>query len=395
MRLGFVVPRYGAEIVGGVETQVRDYATRLAARGHQVEVLTTCARSHFTWRNELSAGRSLVDGVEVTRFRVTGMRDHGLMANLHARIDAGFALDPAAQRAWVDNTGRSDDLLEGIAAAHGRLDALFFAPYLFSSTVDGVRVRPERSLVIPCLHDEVYARFQVIQDALTAAAGLCFNSPAEMRLGERLLGAAIPPHRVVGDGFERPPAPPDPAGWRARRRIVGDLVAYAGRRERGKNFHLLAAWTAIHSTTLAPQRPVRLAAMGSGPVVAPPGTRDWVVDLGVVPEAEKLEAMAASIAVCQLSVQESFSYVVAEGWLSGSPVIVHAACEPTREHCERSGGGVWVSSAEEFSAALSLLQGDPGLRARMAAQGREYILDEYGWARVLDRLEAAASMVRA
>ncbi|HET9050057.1 MAG TPA: glycosyltransferase family 4 protein [Candidatus Dormibacteraeota bacterium] len=395
MRIGFVVPRYGAGVVGGVERQVRDYATRLAARGHAVEVLTTCATSHFTWRNELRPGTSVDEGVTVRRFRVTAAKDHGLMANLHARLDAGFDLDPAGQRAWVENTGYSDELLEGVAQAHTRTDALVFAPYLFASTVVGVHVRPERSLVVPCLHDEVYARFEPVREAMLACAGLVFNSPAEMRLGERLLGARIPPHRVAGDGFEPPASRPDAAAWRARRGVDGALVAYAGRREQAKNFPLLAAWTAIHSRALARERPVRLAAMGSGPVEAPPAARDWVVDLGVVGEAEKLDCMAASLAVAQLSTRESFSYVVAEAWLSGTAAVVHAACEPTREHCERSGGGVWVESPEEYSAALSMLAADPALRLRMAAQGREYILDEYGWPRVLDRLERAVSeMVR-
>ena len=53
MRLAFVTPRYGAEILGGAETQVRDYAERLAAAGHDVEALTTCAVDHHTWRNAL------------------------------------------------------------------------------------------------------------------------------------------------------------------------------------------------------------------------------------------------------------------------------------------------------------------------------------------------------
>lgn len=389
MRLAFVVPRYGPGIVGGVESQVRDYAEQLASRGHGVEVLTTCARDHFTWHNQLPAGTSTVGGVTVRRHRVSRERDHGLMANLHAQLDAGFPLDGPGQRAWVENTGHSEDLLAAIAEAAGRVDALLFAPYLFASTVVGAGVRPERSLVIPCLHDEVYARFPVIQDALRGAAGLLFNTPAEMRLGERLLGDGIPPHTVVGDGFSPPSHLPDPGGWRRRRRVDGDLLAFAGRRERAKNFPLLADWVAAHRLTLAPGRQVRLAAMGSGPAVVPPAARGAVLDLGVVSEDEKLDVMAAAVAVTQLSVNESFSYVVAEGWLAGSPAIVHAGCEVTREHCLRSGGGVWVESAAEFSEAVGMLTADPALGARMAAAGREYILDEYGWEPVLARLLGA------
>ncbi|HEV3124313.1 MAG TPA: glycosyltransferase [Candidatus Dormibacteraeota bacterium] len=395
MRLGFIVPRYGRDIVGGVETLVRDQAEHLAAAGHHVEVLTTCARSHYTWRNELPAGTRVIEGVTVHRFTVTRPRDHGLMANLHARMDAGFDLDAEGQRVWVENTGYSDDLLGAIAPAADRLDALLFAPYLFASTVFGVAVRPERSIVIPCLHDEVYARFGVIQDALRAPAGLMFNSPAEMRLAERLLGASLPEHQVVGCGFAEPSPAPSGEAWRSRHRGQGDLIAYAGRRERAKNFPLLASWVAAHSVAIAAARPVRLATVGSGPAEAPAFARELVLDLGVVSQEEKLEVMAASLAVGQLSLNESFSYAIAEGWLSGTPAIVHAGCAVTREHCQRGGGGVWVESAEEFSEAVSLFQNDAAIRARMAASGREYILDEYGWPAVLSRLLSAVErMVR-
>ena len=65
MRLAFVTPRYGTEILGGAETQVRDYAERLASAGHSVEVLTSCAVDHHTWANALPPGESLAEGVRV------------------------------------------------------------------------------------------------------------------------------------------------------------------------------------------------------------------------------------------------------------------------------------------------------------------------------------------
>ena len=56
-RLAFVVPRYGADVVGGAETLVRGLAEHLAAPGSAVEVLTTCARDHLSWKNVLPGRR--------------------------------------------------------------------------------------------------------------------------------------------------------------------------------------------------------------------------------------------------------------------------------------------------------------------------------------------------
>ena len=69
MRLAFVVQRYGLEINGGAEMQCRQLAERMS--GHmQVEVLTTCAEDHYTWRNVYPAGRETINGVPVRRFPV-------------------------------------------------------------------------------------------------------------------------------------------------------------------------------------------------------------------------------------------------------------------------------------------------------------------------------------
>jgi len=389
MKLAIVVPRYGPGVVGGAETLCRDYALRLRAAGHDVEVLTTCARDHFTWRNELPAGATVLEGVPVRRFPVTVAKDHGAVTMLHARLDAGFRLDAAGERRWVESTGYSQPLFEAIAELAPRVDAVLFAPYLFAATVFGARVAPSRSLVIPCLHDEAYARFGIVQDTLRGVAGLVFNSAPERDLAARLLGSSMPPHRVVGVGFD-PPGALDGAAWRRRTGLSGELVAYAGRREIAKNFPLLLRWMAAYDQGLSRRGGgVTLVAMGSGEIRAPHSAREVVRDLGFATQQEKLEAFAASVATAQLSVNESFSYVVMESWLAGTPVIVHADCAVTRAHCEESGGGVWVRDAESFAEALDRLRGDAFLRSQLAAAGGRYVRSHYSWPAVLARLESA------
>ena len=387
MRVAFVTPRYGAEILGGAETQVRDYAERLAAAGHGVEVLTTCAVDHQTWLNALPPGQSVAAGVRVRRHPVTRPRDHALAARQQPVLDAGLSLGADGERAWVENTGVSEPLLEAIAATAPRVDALLFAPYLFASTVLGAAVRPDRSLVIPCLHDEPYARFAPVQATLRGAAGLILNTEAERDLAAALLGE-LPPNRVVGEGFE-PASGVDGEGFRRRHRLDGDAVAYAGRRERGKNYHLVLEYVTLYARALSRRGPVRLLAMGGGPLQPPAAARPLVRDLGFVTHGEMLDALAASLASIQLSRMESFSRVLMEGWLAGTPSIVDAGCPVTVEHCAQSGGGVWVGGAEEFAEVLDRLRGDPALRARMVDAGRGYVARRYSWPAVLGRLEAA------
>jgi hypothetical protein len=73
VKLAYVVPRYGAQVIGGAEYGARMLAERLARRpGWTVEVLTTCALDARTWADELPAGTTVEAGVPVHRFPVTG-----------------------------------------------------------------------------------------------------------------------------------------------------------------------------------------------------------------------------------------------------------------------------------------------------------------------------------
>ena len=44
-RAAFVIPWFGQDLVGGAEQHIFQVATRLAKRGHRIEVLATCCRS--------------------------------------------------------------------------------------------------------------------------------------------------------------------------------------------------------------------------------------------------------------------------------------------------------------------------------------------------------------
>ena len=90
-RLAFVPPRYGNEIVGGSEAVMREAAHGLARRGWEVEVLTTCARDHYTWENAYPAGTTTDDDVVVHRFPIERSRTKRSAATQPAAQCAGGA----------------------------------------------------------------------------------------------------------------------------------------------------------------------------------------------------------------------------------------------------------------------------------------------------------------
>jgi len=113
---------------------------------------------------------------------------------------------------------------------------------------------------------------------------------------------------------------------------------------------------------------------------------EGVRDLGYLDRDEKTAAYAAATVVCQPSVNESFSIVLMEAWLAGTPVLVHARCPVTTYHTTRAGGGLAFGDFYEFAEALTLLLEDRDRHARLGAQGRAYVETEYSWPAVTTRL---------
>lgn len=389
-RLAFVAPRYGADVVGGSEAVMREAAHGFAARGWEVDVLTTCARDHYTWRNEYPAGATAVDGVTVHRFRVEPGGAGAVHARLSGRIHAGEHLTEAEQLAWLDGLFRVPDLFHHLVVGAADYDAIVLSPYLWWTTVTGAAVAPERTVVMPCLHDEAYARVPLLQTTLSGPALLWFLSEPEHELAHEL--AALPERHVVTGAGVNIPTDYDPEGFRRRHGIERPFALYAGRREGGKGWDWL-----LQAFALAVSRhdlPLDLVTFGVGTVAVPSGLEDRVIDLGFLDEAEVPDAFAAATAYVQPSANESFSRTVMEAWLAGTLVLATRQSTVLQWHCERSGAGLAFGDEFELAQALAFAAARPDVAATMAARGREYVLTHYRWETVLDAMERSLEDLR-
>src|SRR5262249_3529758 len=135
-------------------------------------------------------------------------------------------------------------------------------------------------------------------------------------LARRLFGVAGDAP-VVGFGFD----PVEPAvrgaeAFRSRYGVDGDYLLYFGRKEGGKNLPLLLeCFRACRSAG----SDLSLVVAGDG-AIDPAAHFEGIVDLPRLSEAEKNAACAGALAVCQPSVNESFSIVLMESWLQETPV---------------------------------------------------------------------------
>jgi glycosyltransferase involved in cell wall biosynthesis len=383
-KLAFVPARYGKDVVGGAETVFRELAHALAARGWDVEVLTTCARDHFSWANEYPAGVEDVDGVTVRRFPAVVSTPRADRAYFDEVIRTGGHLTLADQQRWMNDDMRVPELFHFLLDHASEYRALLFAPYLFWPSFACSQVAPDRSILWACAHDEPQLRLELFKPMFADLAGLWFQAEPEHELAHSVF-PRLARHEVVGCGIQVPGGY-DPDGFRARHGLDGRLLVYAGRREGAKGWEQLLAGFARAAGQQ--QLPFTLVTMGVGEVDPPPEIRDRVVDLGFVSDDERNNAFAAADAYLQPSPHEAFSRTVMEAWLAGALVIANAKSAVVRWHCERSGAGLTYDDEYELEQCLAFVAGMPDDARALAAGGRPYVLEHYAFDDVLARIEA-------
>ncbi len=392
MKLGLVLPRYVAHtnISAGAEQLGAQLAHRLAARGHAVEVITTCALDLRDPRNELPAGVSQDGTVSVRHFEIDLSRwDRARYEALTQRWNQGRLYAQADEDAWLDALPHAPRLYAYLDRCHTAYDALLFLPYLAPTTLYGAVLCSDRFALMPALHDEPFARMRIVRLLMESARAVLFMTEAEHTLAAHTLAYRLRDAHRVGVGVD---AGPDAgAGERFRRQLGlrGPIVLYSGRIEAAKNVHLLLAYIDEFRRRYPQHAAVSFVLRGSSAMYIAP--RDNVYVLPPQPPETYRDAYAAAQVVCQPSQFEAFSIVLMEGWLGGAAALVYAGCDVTRAHVAACNGGLWFGDGEEFGAALDWLLTHPQERAAMGAAGRRYVLNHYSWQTVLPRVEAALS----
>jgi len=384
VRLTYVLPRYGVEVVGGAELAIRLIAERLVGLpGWDVSVLTTCALDSRTWANWYEPGEAVVNGVRVLRLPNVLERDPDF-DSFSDRVLLRPSPSRDDQTRWIDMQGPfCPDLLNEVAVSDA--DLLVFKPYLYYPTVRGVPLAGGRAVMHPAAHDEPALRLPLFRSVFGGCIGFVYNMAGERALFESVCPeAALAPSLVSGFGIE-PPASVD-AGLGAALADGAPYVVSVGRVDESKGSLLLARWFAAYKDRHP--GPLKLVLVGQVADPPPEAGRDDVVLAGIVDDDVKWAAVAGAVAVVQPSPYESLSLALLEGWAVGRPALVNAACEATSQHVAASGGGFAFSRYADFEVMLDRLVGDDGLRARLGQSGCRYVEARYRWPRILERYAA-------
>jgi glycosyltransferase involved in cell wall biosynthesis len=383
MKVAFVTPRYGPQVMGGAESGARMLAEHLRTHTDWLsEVHTTCAIDPHTWEDELPAGTTTINGVPVHRHSSV----HGRLPDFYG-LDGRLRLAPRLTtrdqgRRWVEYNGPvSPALVEAVVASDA--DVVAFYPYLYHPTVATIGKVKAPAVLHPAAHDEPALYLPVFRGTFGDADAFCYHTVSERHLVERTYPVAERPQIVLGLGVGHS------AGVGRRGGEITGLgdrpyIVSVGRVDEHKGSKMLASYFATYKE----RRPGPLALALVGPVSVDLEPHPDIVTTGPVDEPDKWDIVGDALVSVSPSALESFSLVVLEAWVDGIPMVVNGTCGPTREHVEQSGGGLWFTSYPEFEAVLDRLVGDAELRALLGERGRAYVERTYQWPVLIARYAA-------
>ena len=423
MKLALVTPRYGGEIATGAEYACRLLAEQLSLR-HDVEVLTTTARDKRTWKNEYVEGADRIRGVLVRRFTVNQPHESHAFQQFSDRI-LNAPRSRAEELEWVRRLGPSaPGLVEHLKRQQRSYDALIFFSLIHWTTVHGIAVAPERSVLFPCLRSGPVLRFGLWREVIASAKAVGLVSGAERKLLHSYIGALPPREELVGVGIDPshrqayPRHQQDPADepvadedtnnegddnvdpdddradrgipFRRRHRLYGSMALYGGRIEPDNGCEEMLEYFDAYA---ASDGETALVLMGVKMMKVP--DEPYVRQAGVLPDRERMVAYEAADVTIAPGSDDPLALSVLESFAVGTPVLACARNAAAVEHCRRSGAGLYYATRQEFVEALRMMMTRHKLREQLGESGRQYVRQYYRWDAVLGRLERLVTLVRA
>jgi glycosyltransferase involved in cell wall biosynthesis len=391
-----ITPWFGTFAGGGGRT-FASLAGMLTCCGFSTTVLTTSSKSPYEdWRTvTVAPGESYAEGVRVLRFPVDQSNPDLYHAAVSARI-RGISVSEELQNAFYHLGLNSQALIQYLHTLPN--EAIIIAGHYFQSLVPAaINAHPGRIIAMPAFHDEPEFYWAPIERMIRNARQILFLSEEEKDLAIRAYGRTgsrkLVEAPVVGLGTELSSA--STAVLRDERfvrtiiakfELPREYLVYVGRIEPGKGLSYLMPWmVAFNQRRLAHGKSIiPLVLVGEGPPNVVPES-PYLKPLGYRSEEEKIVVIKRAVGLVNPSTLESFSYVLMEAWLAGTPVLVPKGCAVTSGHAERCSGGLIFDGEEDFCDKIEYLV-EGNRRFELGSQGREYVRKSFRWSDVMDRI---------
>jgi len=382
-KIGFVTPWYGADIPGGAEMALRGLAAHLHDAGVELEILTTCVKEFSNdWNvNYHRKGMAVIEGIKVMRFPVR-KRDAAAFNSVNYKLMHNLPISEAEEIIYVKEMVNSPELYDYMERNQEEYALFVFIPYMFGTSYYGAMVCPEKSVLIPCFHNESYIYLNVLKEVYGKIRGMIFHAKPEQELANRIYDLSYVKQEVLGTGVH--------TEWEAnakdfliKYKIDFPYIMYAGRKDSGKNVNTLINYFSEYKKRN--KNNLKLLLLGGGKIDIPKESRNDIVEVGFIPMQDKYNAYAACTALCQPSKNESFSLVIMECWLCSRPILIHEKCEVTKNFAIEAQGGLYFNDYYEFEECVNYLQRNEDICLEMGKNGKKYVMSNFSWDVIVEK----------
>lgn len=372
MKIAFVIQRYGLEVNGGAEFLCRLVAEHLS-KYFEIDVLTTCAIDHMTWKNEYSPGIEILNGVSVRRFPVDYERNVPKFKKFMGKI-FGNVHTYEDEVEWIKLQGPySTKLLNYIESNKDDYTHFVFFTYLYCTTYFGLPLVKEKALLVPTAHDEPPIYLSIFKSLFESPRGLIYSTKEEENFVVSHFQVADMPYDVIGVGIDNLDKP-DAASF-VQKYKVDNFIIYVGRIEESKGCNELFDYFIRYKKEK--KSSIKLVMLGK-PVMKVPKHPD-ILFLGFVSEQDKFNGIKAAKLLIMPSKYESLSIVLLEAWLCNTAVLVNGKSDVLKGQCIRGNSGLYYENYDEFEECLDILLADNNMRNAMGKNGMKFVSENYSW----------------
>ena len=377
-KVAFVTPWFGEKIPGGAEMELRGIVAHLSETGLNIEILSTCVKDFSSNWNENYYQEGVTEelGVIVRRFAVR-KRDTASFDAVNYKLMNNIQITSEEEDTYFREMINSPNLYKYMEENKEEYSLFIFIPYMFGTTYYGCQICPEKSILIPCLHDESYAYMEKFKNVFSNVGGMIFHARPEQWLAEKLYNLNNINYGTLGEGIDTELIY-NKNKFREKFGINSPFILYAGRKDAGKNVDTLLKYFAEYKKRNK-KNDLKLVLIGGGKISFPESAKEDIIDLGFVDAEDKYNACAAAELLCQPSHNESFSLVIMESWLCERPVIVSDHCEVTKNFVRETKGGLYFKDYFEFESAVNYIVNNTEKADLMGKNGKEYVMSNFKW----------------
>lgn len=321
------------------------------------------------------------DGIGVYRFKADRCCNRDTFAALTRELRSNPYHDLEDAAKWLrESESYSSRLMAFIEGKREIYEAFLFFDYSSYSSIGGLALVPEKSILIPIVKNQEELRLCNYYPLLfNAPRGIFYLNQEERKYVNDLFDNSRVANLVAHGGAEIP--------W-IRETVFGNekhqvpYIACASiNADRDERCDQLLKYFAYYKQCYPSD--LKLVMIGGG------GKQPQVEDIvftGDVGEMEWWKWLSNARVFVELAQNETSGISMMDAMAAGTPVIVNSCCEALKQHVLMSNAGLYYNGQEEFVLVLHRILCDEPLIREMGLNAEAYVKQKYNWHNVIEKL---------